>query len=737
MPDPAFNLAQVLWDERMALDGECLPSAAPEDSAHRRVPAPFAKDFAKLAADDLPAIYPILNRDNRWALCLSGGGIRSAAFALGIIQCFAEHRVASKRDGAETQPFLQEFDYLSTVSGGGYIGSWLSAWLFQARTLTGAGQAASVLAQLNQRAADHQEVEPIGNLRRNSHYLAPKFSALSADVWTDVAAIARNLLLNWLLFLPPLILLVLLTKGLAFLFADASVAPIGPLGDLALTVGTVLFVGFALTFAAANRPARGIVNLAQTQFLWLDLLPLVVGAILLVFVLVTPEGIRRVGAAETLLASLFIQLSNFASGYLSYILGVILGVALYAASWLLAFLWYKWPRNTQPFRMEYQRWHTWLDLLSWCLAGAVFGALTAVGLQLLDGVIKSNKETGLLLGVVAGVPWVLSARIIADVTYAVPAELIPRSDANLEYQSRAGGIFALAQLGWILWFGLVLYGSFLAHKFSTTVAASLAGAGGISGAIALLIGSSSKTAAAVESVKNFRRYLSLNNLASIMAAIFGAVLLIVFSMALDAILSLGASAIPKLPDHPSWVKFAIVAIVLGVISLATCLLINVNRYSLHGLYRNRLVRGFLGASRRETDRDLSKNQFTDFDSADSPLLHQLWERGKQPSGKDWRPLHIINVALNLVSSKNLAWQERMAAPFTFSPLHSGSASSAFAAGAFRRSYPLDKQKPYGGSHGLTLGTAMAISGAAVSPNMGYNSSPGLSFLMALFNVRLG
>src|SRR5262249_6552812 len=151
---------------RMALEGERPPSAAPDDSAHRRVQAPFTKDFAQLTSDDLPAIYPILNGDNRWALCLSGGGIRSAAFALGIIQCFAEHRVVSKRINADTQPFLQKFDYLSTVSGGGYIGSWLSAWLFQARTLAGTGQAASLLAQLNQRAADHQEVEPIGNLRR-------------------------------------------------------------------------------------------------------------------------------------------------------------------------------------------------------------------------------------------------------------------------------------------------------------------------------------------------------------------------------------------------------------------------------------------------------------------------------------------------------------------------------------------------------------------------------------------
>jgi hypothetical protein len=39
--------------------------------------------------------------------------------------------------------------------------------------------------------------------------------------------------------------------------------------------------------------------------------------------------------------------------------------------------------------------------------------------------------------------------------------------------------------------------------------------------------------------------------------------------------------------------------------------------------------------------------------------------------------------------------------------------------------------------GLTLGTAMAISGAAVSPNMGYSSSPSIALLLTLFNVRLG
>jgi lipase (class 3)/patatin-like phospholipase len=54
-------------------------------------------------------------------LCLSGGGIRSATFGLGILQALAKHRM------------LARFDYLSTVSGGGYIGSCLTSLLSRGR----------------------------------------------------------------------------------------------------------------------------------------------------------------------------------------------------------------------------------------------------------------------------------------------------------------------------------------------------------------------------------------------------------------------------------------------------------------------------------------------------------------------------------------------------------------------------------------------------------------------------
>ena len=50
-------------------------------------------------------------------------------------------------------------------------------------------------------------------------------------------------------------------------------------------------------------------------------------------------------------------------------------------------------------------------------------------------------------------------------------------------------------------------------------------------------------------------------------------------------------------------------------------------------------------------------------------------------------------------------------------------------------YAFPSDKP--GYHGPNLGLAMAISGAAASPNMGYYTSMPVAFLLTVFNVRLG
>src|SRR5215510_6754925 len=52
---------------------------------------------------------------NLAGLAISGGGICSATFALGVLEILKNFGLLAK------------IDYLSTVSGGGFIGSWLSA----------------------------------------------------------------------------------------------------------------------------------------------------------------------------------------------------------------------------------------------------------------------------------------------------------------------------------------------------------------------------------------------------------------------------------------------------------------------------------------------------------------------------------------------------------------------------------------------------------------------------------
>jgi len=83
--------------------------------------------------------------------------------------------------------------------------------------------------------------------------------------------------------------------------------------------------------------------------------------------------------------------------------------------------------------------------------------------------------------------------------------------------------------------------------------------------------------------------------------------------------------------------------------------------------------------------------------------------------------------LNLTGGKKLQWQDRKAESFTVSPLHAGSYWLGY-----RRSFR------YGGAEGISLGAAIAISGAFASPNMGYMmTSAVVRFIMALFNFRFG
>src|SRR6184192_1237202 len=167
--DSSLPLHEVLEAEFIALHGE-FPSGYPSSSQPKT---------------RLKALWNAIHglKEKRAALCISGGGIRSATFGLGILQGLA-------RCG-----LLEKFHYLSTVSGGGYIGGGLSAWIHNSED--GLPAVVRQLAEPRTEARPNPEPKEIQNLRSYSNYLRPRLGLLSADSWTLAGTYLRNLFLNW------------------------------------------------------------------------------------------------------------------------------------------------------------------------------------------------------------------------------------------------------------------------------------------------------------------------------------------------------------------------------------------------------------------------------------------------------------------------------------------------------------------------------------------------------------
>jgi hypothetical protein len=228
-----------------------------------------------------------------------------------------------------------------------------------------------------------------------------------------------------------------------------------------------------------------------------------------------------------------------------------------------------------------------------------------------------------------------------------------------------------------------------------------------------------------------------------------------------------------------------------LIALVLLFRLDANEFSMHLFYRNRLVRAFLGASNvksSENSKGRRPSPFTGFALDDDVPLQELyskWERENErenechdlkspkpatmPSADCYDgPYPIWGTALNLTAGEDLAWQKRKAASFIYSPLYCGwdyvgktpasletpdedtqcneqqesSGSADRCKYAYRSTGKFTssgcERIPYTG-HGCgpSIGTAMAASGAAISPNWGYHTSPAVAALLAIFNVRIG
>lgn len=130
------------------------------NAAERRAILARRRYYRELAsaAGETPTQGHEKEKPHAIGLALSGGGIRSATFSLGVLVALAGRGV------------LPQFDYLSTVSGGGYLGSFLSAFLNSARE----GKQPNVGLRANQLPflREGGEPETLRHLRHHSKYLA-------------------------------------------------------------------------------------------------------------------------------------------------------------------------------------------------------------------------------------------------------------------------------------------------------------------------------------------------------------------------------------------------------------------------------------------------------------------------------------------------------------------------------------------------------------------------------------
>jgi hypothetical protein len=746
-----FDLYEVLEAEYQELHG---PLPYTTDATDKQDAAKREARLKKVC----DAFHQLPRR--RAALCFSGGGIRSATFGLGVLQGLARHHL------------LTEFDYLSTVSGGGYLGGWFSAWLKRETDKVKAehpgnadpDKAAVVKVQdeLNTPPVPKllPEPETVRHLRSYSNYMSPKLGLLSADTWTLAAIYFRNLFLNWLVLIP-LILGVLTVPRLSLAIARwQAPGPVG-LGYIHLAFWVAVACGsVAIAFIIANRPSladapplhASMSRLSRKhrdewQFLKRCLAPL----LLLASLITTYWAWLRIPSDR-----LDYGLTLWGTHLHNAFTFALFGIMLYGVGYLIA-------------QLLMMRTVLRGELIFAVITGGIGGLLTylvATNVFFFDNPTAKTELTNTVLSttlyITFAAPAFLLLFLIASTIFVGLASR-KTTDADREWLARAGAWILIAAAAWVAVSAIVFFGPLALFYFGAKLVAAIGSAAGV---VTVAGGASGRTAATgkeeakqggVSSWKPLLKRIAL----ALAAPIFAVFILILISLltsylyraVYDALVDAGSwanflrgwlaikqidwDAYAYKPDNTPllWYdqygllniayhlpgRFVLVMTLLVVIvGVAMGFCVNINKFSLHGAYRDRLVRAYLGASRRKRE----PNPFTGFDEGDNMAMSKLSKR----------PLHIVNMTLNLVSlsSEQLAWQDRKAESFTCSRLYSGSF-------CIPKGYRLSAEYGYdsGAKRAISLGTAVAISGAAASPNMGYYSSTFVTFLLSLFNVRLG
>ena len=578
---------------------------------------------SRVTRDERGQPVPVLESDLDLAgLSLSGGGIRSAAFCLGVLQ-----GIDAAVDDGQPQ-ILDSVDYLSTVSGGGYIGASLVTGLMQTQ---GRFPFASKL--------DQAETLPTQHLRDFSNYLAPNGPL---DWLVGIAVIMRGLLVNAVILLGIILfaafITVLINPSERLLAHSHLAYGANYEGQFlwAITFAVLLGLGQFGYAVVANRPGvAAITTLRQRE----------IAGQVFALVLVTCGAFVFVEVQSFVLKGLFDAAHLQGCAATPYPSGT-LGRKLFGLT----------SRYETP----------------WALLAAALAAFTTFGGKLVkvaQATVGDTTWTGFLKHWGSRIAVILGALIVPLALWAVYLHL------------------CFGAIRWIPWPQGVCSSGHGPESHADLIAR-----------VSNLIG-----------------------------------------------------ATPG--KHGARIAFGFGALILILISL----LVTPNANSLHSYYRDRLSRAFLWQLRtlrrqaRRRDRHPrtigsffegmrakpSRGLLHLFGGMDRYKLSHL-KRLKQgnvdvSSPTSWRktvayaPYLLINTSVNLEASRYLNRRGRNADSFIFTPLHVGSEATAFAT-----TEALERADQH-----VDVATAMAISGAAASANMGASTIAPLTFSLAVLNIRLG
>ena len=775
----ATELERLVWRRQRALDDR-------EDAGG----APMTGESAAGNA----------HRMKPFGLGFSGGGIRSATFNLGILQGLAEHDM------------LRRVDYLSTVSGGGYIGSWLHGFI-KHHCDSDLAEATCRLSPTRKPVEGPPLSDPIAFLRKYSNYLAPSPGLFSSDTWVIGTIWLRNVLLNQLILLPALAAPMLLALMAVFGQKKASELAAGGWMWDTFHITTAAIAGIGLLVAAwgaainlrpivrqtlpspAAAPAEA--GWLQNAKNWFDVKvndplrrPLERLVVPLLFIAAAVIGCADLGSGDV---------AEIAQSRRS--LGALVLVAFSVPYFVLA-----WGGGFVKYYRSMHGKTPWASVRAFAVYLVPMAlAAAALSFWLLHEVLQHTREW-VAWNRVAIVPLLVCLAVQAGVVLFVGLMGVDYPDGAREWVARIGTRLNLVCAAWLALFAVSVWGPWavawcLAHYGKTTLTA-LTGWIATTG-LGVMAGRSAASGGAEQEPKpKAGRIVPL--LVAVAPTVFmiGYLLLISLGVhkAADALLDVPMAPATAAAAEPSRVKVDVtipeattpieisvnrsgepstfeawlagagvfadgyfnllnLPITTGLSGLAVLFLgcvaivvlasrrININEFSLHHFYKNRLVRCYLGASHGPARKP---SPLTGFDPADDFPLSKLRSDGpKEQTGtcEYAGPYPIVNATLNLNVGAELAQQERKGASFVFTPEYCGfetgpslaapraALMQKFDDGGYRRTW--GGEYGYSAPEGPTVGQVMAISGAAANPNSGYATTNSMAFLLTVFDARLG